>query len=194
MKITATFVFSLLAVTASAYPLLNPLEMIKRAGPPAGQVITKCASPGMLALAYDDGPYQYTQTLVDTLTKGGAKGTFFVTGTLYGMDSLSGRRKRTASPMISVLTANRLHLWAEDGASERLQGRPPDSVTHLVASAKLRIHVRFSAHHGDAEGRASHRQHYWREANVYAASLSRNGRKRLVDHEDPGLQGDHGRR
>ena len=41
----------------------------------------------MLALAYDDGPYQYTQKLVDTLTAGGARGTFFVTGTLYGTDS-----------------------------------------------------------------------------------------------------------
>jgi hypothetical protein len=44
------------------------------------QVITKCSAPGQLALAYDDGPYQYTQKLVDTLTAGGAKGTFFVTG------------------------------------------------------------------------------------------------------------------
>jgi peptidoglycan/xylan/chitin deacetylase (PgdA/CDA1 family) len=44
------------------------------------QVITKCSAPGQIALAYDDGPYQYTQKLVDTLTAGGAKGTFFVTG------------------------------------------------------------------------------------------------------------------
>jgi peptidoglycan/xylan/chitin deacetylase (PgdA/CDA1 family) len=44
------------------------------------QVITKCNAPGQLALAYDDGPYQYTQKLVDTLTAGGARGTFFVTG------------------------------------------------------------------------------------------------------------------
>lgn len=48
------------------------------------QVITQCSAPGQIALAYDDGPYQYTQKLVDTLNAGGAKGTFFVTGTLYG--------------------------------------------------------------------------------------------------------------
>ena len=52
----------------------------------AGVVITKCSSPGQLALAYDDGPYQYTQKLSDILKNGGAKGTFFVTGTLYGKD------------------------------------------------------------------------------------------------------------
>jgi peptidoglycan/xylan/chitin deacetylase (PgdA/CDA1 family) len=47
-------------------------------------VITKCSQAGVLALAYDDGPYQYTSTLVDILDKAGAKGTFFWTGTLYG--------------------------------------------------------------------------------------------------------------
>ncbi|PSN68288.1 chitin deacetylase-like protein [Corynespora cassiicola Philippines] len=73
-----------LAVASSAIPILNPIQMMEAVGPEAGKVIQKCASPGMLALAYDDGPYQYTQKLVDTLTAGGAKGTFFVTGTLYG--------------------------------------------------------------------------------------------------------------
>jgi peptidoglycan/xylan/chitin deacetylase (PgdA/CDA1 family) len=50
----------------------------------AGVVITKCSASGQIALAYDDGPYQYTQKLSDILKNGGAKGTFFVTGTLYG--------------------------------------------------------------------------------------------------------------
>ncbi|KAF2249264.1 carbohydrate esterase family 4 protein [Trematosphaeria pertusa] len=83
MGLTTLFVASLAAVTG-AVPVLNPIQAIQAAGPPAGQVITKCTSPGMLALAYDDGPYQYTQKLADILSQGGAKGTFFVTGTLYG--------------------------------------------------------------------------------------------------------------
>lgn len=86
MGLTTLFVASLAAVTG-AVPVLNPIQAIQAAGPPAGQVITKCTSPGMLALAYDDGPYQYTQKLADILSQGGAKGTFFVTGTLYGRDS-----------------------------------------------------------------------------------------------------------
>lgn len=84
MQFTSMLAASLLAVGTSAKPIPSPLDMYTAAGPPAGQVITKCSSPGYLALAYDDGPYQYTQKLVDTLTAGGAKGTFFVTGTLYG--------------------------------------------------------------------------------------------------------------
>src|SRR5947208_2222697 len=83
-----TLVVASLAVFTSAVPIANPIQMITAAGPAAGQVITKCASSGMLALAYDDGPYQYTQKLSDILTNGGAKGTFFVTGTLYGSKTL----------------------------------------------------------------------------------------------------------
>jgi peptidoglycan/xylan/chitin deacetylase (PgdA/CDA1 family) len=73
----------LLASGAAALPTMSPLEYVKRAVSP-GVVIQKCTSPGMLALAYDDGPYQYTGQLVDILDKGGAKATFFWTGTLYG--------------------------------------------------------------------------------------------------------------
>jgi len=72
-----------LAAGVAAMPIESPVDMVKRGALP-GTVYTKCSSPGMLALAYDDGPYKYTQQLVDTLDKGGAKGTFFWTGTLYG--------------------------------------------------------------------------------------------------------------
>jgi peptidoglycan/xylan/chitin deacetylase (PgdA/CDA1 family) len=53
-------------------------------GPHPGVVIQQCSKPGMLALAYDDGPYIYTSELVDILDAAGAKATFFWTGTLYG--------------------------------------------------------------------------------------------------------------
>lgn len=73
------------ALCASARAVPNPVEVFKRAHTP-GVVINKCSKPGVLALAYDDGPYQYTSSLVDTLDKAGVKGTFFYTGTLYGME------------------------------------------------------------------------------------------------------------
>ncbi len=73
----------LLASGAVAAPAPDSLTFIKRAASP-GVVIQKCNTPGVLALAYDDGPYQYTSQLVDILDKAGAKATFFWTGTLYG--------------------------------------------------------------------------------------------------------------
>ncbi|KAI3397914.1 hypothetical protein diail_10083 [Diaporthe ilicicola] len=72
---------SLFALCASAIPAPNPIELFNRA---AGTVYTKCSTTGTIALAYDDGPYQYTQSIVNTLNAAGAKGTFFFTGTLYG--------------------------------------------------------------------------------------------------------------
>ncbi|KAI1801247.1 carbohydrate esterase family 4 protein [Daldinia bambusicola] len=71
------------ALCASALAVPNPVEVFKRAHTP-GVVINKCSKPGVLALAYDDGPYQFTSSLVDTLDRAGVKGTFFMTGTLYG--------------------------------------------------------------------------------------------------------------
>lgn len=71
------------ALSASAAAVPSPVDLIRRAHTP-GTVITKCSKPGVLALAFDDGPYQYTQKLVDTLNAAGAKATFFFTGTLYG--------------------------------------------------------------------------------------------------------------
>jgi peptidoglycan/xylan/chitin deacetylase (PgdA/CDA1 family) len=73
----------LLVSSTVARPVESPVDVIRRA-PSPGVVITKCANPGMLALAYDDGPAQYTSQLVDILNQGGAKATFFWTGTLYG--------------------------------------------------------------------------------------------------------------
>lgn len=81
--LSATVAALLLAASVTAYPVETPLQFIKRA-PNPGVVINRCTVPGTLALAYDDGPYTYTQTLVDTLNKAGVKGTFFWTGTLYG--------------------------------------------------------------------------------------------------------------
>ena len=72
-----------LAASAAALPVESPIEVMKRAASP-GVVYTKCSQPGVLALAYDDGPYKFTSELVDILDKAEAKGTFFWTGTLYG--------------------------------------------------------------------------------------------------------------
>jgi len=83
MLFDTLLVLSGLAVSAVARPIESPVDVFRRA-PTPGTVITKCSKPGTLALAYDDGPYQYTQLLVDTLNKAGVKGTFFWTGTLYG--------------------------------------------------------------------------------------------------------------
>ncbi|KAG6845255.1 hypothetical protein H0H87_011990 [Tephrocybe sp. NHM501043] len=63
-----------LATFASAVPM-------RRSGP--AQVITKCTVPNTTALTFDDGPYQYLQSISDQLSAAGAVGTFFFNGNNY---------------------------------------------------------------------------------------------------------------
>jgi peptidoglycan/xylan/chitin deacetylase (PgdA/CDA1 family) len=45
-----------------------------------GTIWTACTTPGVVALTFDDGPYIYTQEIVDQLTAAGQRATFFQNG------------------------------------------------------------------------------------------------------------------
>ncbi|CAI7601193.1 unnamed protein product [Penicillium pancosmium] len=45
-----------------------------------GAVIKSCVVPGTIALTFDDGPWDYTHTLLDTLAEYDAVATFFLNG------------------------------------------------------------------------------------------------------------------
>ncbi|KAG9229495.1 chitin deacetylase-like protein [Amylocarpus encephaloides] len=77
MYSVATILAVLLPII-SAHPGLD-----ERDGPAAGNVIQNCKEPNTIALTFDDGPWQYERDIVAQLNAAGAKGTFFVTGTLY---------------------------------------------------------------------------------------------------------------
>lgn len=47
---------------------------------PYGVDITACTTPGTMALSFDDGPYHYTDELLNLLKKNGVVATFYVTG------------------------------------------------------------------------------------------------------------------
>ncbi|KXJ90538.1 hypothetical protein Micbo1qcDRAFT_226531, partial [Microdochium bolleyi] len=51
---------------------------------PVGQAIFKCNVPGVIALSFDDGPFDYTEKAMDLLKAAGMHGTFFVNGQNYG--------------------------------------------------------------------------------------------------------------
>lgn len=52
----------------------------KRQTPAYGQVISSCVQPGVVALTFDDGPFSYTEELLDMLKEADLKATFFVNG------------------------------------------------------------------------------------------------------------------
>ena len=47
---------------------------------PVGTIISSCTVPGTVALTFDDGPYIYTPSILDTLQSNGVTATFFVNG------------------------------------------------------------------------------------------------------------------
>ncbi|KAL0937487.1 polysaccharide deacetylase family protein [Colletotrichum truncatum] len=62
---------------------------------PYGVAITKCTVPGDFALTFDDGPFTYTDHVLDLLAEAGAKATFFVNGENFGnINDFQGAIKR----------------------------------------------------------------------------------------------------
>lgn len=51
---------------------------------PVGVAITKCTVDKNIALTFDDGPFDYTNELLDQLKKYGYKATFFLNGNNWG--------------------------------------------------------------------------------------------------------------
>jgi peptidoglycan/xylan/chitin deacetylase (PgdA/CDA1 family) len=64
-----------------------------------GSIITACTTSGTLALTFDDGPYNYTTTVLDMLDKYSIKATFFITGNNLG----KGRIDDASTPWPAIL-------------------------------------------------------------------------------------------
>ncbi|KJZ72754.1 hypothetical protein HIM_07829 [Hirsutella minnesotensis 3608] len=58
-----------------------------------GEAIYHCEEYGAIALSYDDGPFEYTEDLLDLLAKYKAKATFFITGRNLGKGAINDRSK-----------------------------------------------------------------------------------------------------
>lgn len=56
---------------------------------PFGKIITSCTTPKSFALSFNDGPFQFTTTLLDLLKNANIKATFFIKGDNFGKISES---------------------------------------------------------------------------------------------------------
>lgn len=116
----------------SPFPPLDYFETLPRphlGNVSYGQVITSCETPGTIALTFDDGPWRYTNDLLDLLEREGARATFFVCGGNMAEDQITGyghpqilRRMFSAGHQIGS------HTWAhpdlatlsEDGVRQQM--------------------------------------------------------------------------
>ncbi|KIY67074.1 carbohydrate esterase family 4 protein [Cylindrobasidium torrendii FP15055 ss-10] len=74
------FSFKLCSMLAAAVVAVVASPMPRQ----GGAAITQCNVPNTAAITFDDGPWQWTREIVDTLASKNAKGTFFVNGNNYG--------------------------------------------------------------------------------------------------------------
>ncbi|KAJ9643475.1 hypothetical protein H2201_008030 [Coniosporium apollinis] len=95
---------------------------------PVGEIIYRCTQPGTVALTFDDGPYQYTDQILDILDAGGVKGTFFVNGqnmaSIYDYQSTVQRMVNSGHQVAS-------HTWSHPFLSSLSEERITDEMQHL---------------------------------------------------------------
>jgi len=96
-------------LTASLASLASAHVKGKRGSIPYdGTIWTACTTPGVVALTFDDGPYIYTQSIVDQLTAAGQRATFFQNG--QNWDSIYNYNS-TLQSMISGGHQIASHTW-----------------------------------------------------------------------------------
>lgn len=77
---TAIFTALLVSAVPVSQSKSGPV-LQKRSG---ASVITRCTIPGTIAITFDDGPFLYTDGLLDILKSRAVKATFFFNGNNYG--------------------------------------------------------------------------------------------------------------
>lgn len=70
----------LIILSLAAAAAASPLAHQKR----QATVIASCTRPNTIALTFDDGPFDYTDSVLDKLDEAGMKATFFVNGQNFG--------------------------------------------------------------------------------------------------------------
>lgn len=88
-----------------------------------GDGIYACQEPGTIAITYDDGPYIYTNDVLDTFAKYGFKATFFVTGN----NNAKGAIDDASTPWPAVITR-----MINEGHQVRFSGYEVVSRDHVV--------------------------------------------------------------
>ncbi|KAI8605907.1 hypothetical protein EDD21DRAFT_298861 [Dissophora ornata] len=108
----------------------------KRAGT---TIITHCSKPGTLAMTFDDGPFSYTNGLLDILKKKGVKATFFMNGNNYGnINDFAAVVKRAYNEGHQIAS----HTWDHADLATLSKGKITTEMTKLEAAFKKIIGVR----------------------------------------------------
>jgi peptidoglycan/xylan/chitin deacetylase (PgdA/CDA1 family) len=98
-----------------------------------GEGIYPCVTPGTIAITYDDGPYIYTNQVLDQFASHNMKATFFITGINNGKGAIDDAS--TAWPaVISRMAAEghqvASHTWSHQDLSKITKAQRIDQMVH----------------------------------------------------------------
>ncbi|KAF9118867.1 hypothetical protein BGX30_004242 [Mortierella sp. GBA39] len=124
----ATIAALFTAALVSAVPISdlnsNPSFLQKRAG--GATVVYRCTIPGTIAITFDDGPFIYTNGLLDILRSRNVKATFFFNGNTYGrIEDFAASVKRAYEDGHQVAS----HTWDHKDLTTL---SPPEAVEELT--------------------------------------------------------------
>jgi hypothetical protein len=82
-----------------------------------GEGIYECLKPGTVAITYDDGPYIYTDEVLNKFKAAGFKATFFVTGNNLGKGAIDQKWTAVIKRMIAEGHQVASHTWSHQDLS-----------------------------------------------------------------------------
>jgi peptidoglycan/xylan/chitin deacetylase (PgdA/CDA1 family) len=115
-----------LSNTLSALPGTSKADAID-----TGSIITKCTVPGKVALTFDDGPWVYTDLMLDVLASYNVKATFFIAGNNLG----KGRMDDASLPWPAVM--RRMHDSGHQIASHSWTHQDLTMVSSAVQQSEI---------------------------------------------------------
>lgn len=98
-----------------------------------GEGFYSCVEPGTIAITYDDGPYIYTNSVLDQLANYNMKATFFVTGNNLGkgaIDDASTPWPAIVQRMIADGHQVASHTWSHQDLSAITQQQRIDQMVY----------------------------------------------------------------
>ncbi|KAF9436876.1 hypothetical protein BGZ76_002718 [Entomortierella beljakovae] len=121
---------------AAAFVCAAPTNFQKRS--PAAY-ISRCTIPGTIAITFDDGPFLYTDGLLDILKSRNVKATFFMNGRTYGrIEDFAASVKRAYDDGHQVAS----HTWSHKDLTSLSQADATLEMTNLEDAFRNIIGVR----------------------------------------------------
>jgi peptidoglycan/xylan/chitin deacetylase (PgdA/CDA1 family) len=98
-----------------------------------GEGVYACKVPGTVAITFDDGPYIYTNDLIDLFAAYNAKATFFITGNNLGKGAIDNAATAWPAVIQRMYAAGHQiasHTWSHQDLSAITSQQRKDQMVH----------------------------------------------------------------